>query len=81
MTSDDVCRILVEVLGIDTAKMRLNEETRLLGSLPEFDSMAVVSVLTAIEDHFGIVVDDDEVDGSIFETVGTLVAFVAAKGG
>jgi acyl carrier protein len=81
MTSDDVCRILVEVLGIDTAKMRLNEETRLLGSLPEFDSMAVVSVLTAIEDHFGIVVDDDEVDGAIFETVGTLVAFVAAKGG
>jgi acyl carrier protein len=81
MTSDDVCRILVEVLGIDTAKMRLNEDTRLLGSLPEFDSMAVVSVLTAIEDHFGIVVDDDEVDGAIFETVGTLVAFVAAKGG
>jgi acyl carrier protein len=81
MTSDDVCRILVEVLGIDTAKMRLNEETRLLGSLPEFDSMAVVSVLTALEDHFGIVVDDDEVDGAIFETVGTLVAFVAAKGG
>lgn len=80
MTSDDVCRILVEVLGIDTAKMRLNEDTRLLGSLPEFDSMAVVSVLTAIEDHFGIVVDDDEVDGAIFETVGTLVAFVAAKG-
>ena len=81
MTGDDVCRILIEVLGIDTAKMRLNEETRLLGSLPEFDSMAVVSVLTAIEDHFGIVVDDDEVDGAIFETVGTLVAFVAAKGG
>ncbi len=81
MTSDDVCRILVEVLGIDTAKMRLNEQTRLLGSLPEFDSMAVVSVLTAIEDHFGIVVDDDEVDGAIFETVGTLVAFVTAKGG
>lgn len=81
MTSDDVCRILVEVLGIDTSRMRLDENTRLLGSLPEFDSMAVVSVLTAIEDHFGIVVDDDEVDGDIFETVGTLSAFVAAKGG
>ena len=81
MTSDDVCRILVEVLGIDTTRMRLNEDTRLLGSLPEFDSMAVVSVLTAIEDHFGIVVDDDEVDGAIFETVGTLAAFVAAKSG
>ena len=45
MTSDDVCRILVEVLGIDTAKMQLRDDTKLLGSLPEFDSMAVVSVL------------------------------------
>ena len=81
MTSDDVCKILIEVLGIDTSKMRLSADTRLLGSLPEFDSMAVVSVLTAIEDHFGIVVDDDEVDGAIFETVGTLSAFVAAKVG
>jgi len=79
MTSDDVCRILIEVLGIDTAKMQLREDTRLLGSLPEFDSMAVVSVLTAIEDHFGIGIDDDEIDGAIFETVGTLSAFVAAK--
>lgn len=41
--------------------------------------MAVVSVLTAIEEEFGISVDDDEISASIFETVGSLVAFVESK--
>ena len=51
----------------------------LLGALPEFDSMAAVTILGALEEHFGIVVHDDEVDGSIFATVGSLCGFVEAK--
>ena len=54
-------------------------DTVLLGGIPEFDSMAVVTVLTAIEEQYGIMIDDDEVDAAIFETVGTLVNFVEQK--
>lgn len=79
MPLTEVKSILVSVLGIDPAKTALDEHTPLLGSLPEFDSMAVVAVLTAIEDEFGVGIDDDEVDADIFATVGTLAAFVAAK--
>lgn len=79
MKNEDICRILIEILGLDPSKTTLHQDTALLGSLPEFDSMAVVSVLTAIEDQFGILIDDDEVDASIFETVGTLSDFVATK--
>jgi acyl carrier protein len=75
----DLNRILVDILGLDAARTRLDDTTALLGQLPEFDSMAVVSVLTAIEDHYGIVVDDDEIDAAVFETVGTLRAFVDRK--
>jgi acyl carrier protein len=32
-----------------------------------------------LEEHFGFVVDDDEIDASVFETVGSLVAFVEGK--
>jgi acyl carrier protein len=53
--------------------------TPLLGAIPELDSMAVVSVLTAIEERFGIVVDDDEVDGRTFASVASLAAFVQGK--
>ncbi len=79
MVNEGIKAILIEVLGVDPGKLKIDRDTRLLGSLPEFDSMAVVSVLTAIEDHFGITVDDDEVDGSIFETVGSLCQFVEKK--
>ena len=77
--NDDVCTILAQVLGLPGGAASLGADTRLLGELPEFDSMAVVSVLTAIEDHFGVTVEDDEVEASMFESVASLAAFVAGK--
>jgi acyl carrier protein len=38
-------------------------------------------VLTALEDRFGFEVEDDEIDGSTFATVGSLVEFVRGKRG
>lgn len=76
---EQIFDILSEVLGLDRSKVKLDVDTALLGSLPEFDSMAVVAILTAIEDHFGIAIADDEVEASIFETAGSLIDFVAAK--
>ena len=67
------------MLGLQCTPAELAADTGLLGDLPEFDSMAVVSVLTAVEEQFGVVIDDDEVDASIFENVGTLVGFVKSK--
>ncbi len=79
MPLPEIRAILIEILSVDIGRVALDEHTRLLGHLPEFDSMAVVSVLTAIEDRFGIVIDDDDIDATVFETVGTLTAFVRAK--
>ncbi len=41
--------------------------------------MAVVSLITTLEDQFGLVVDDDEIDGSTFATLGSLTDFVSGK--
>jgi acyl carrier protein len=64
-------------LGERTAGMRA--DTALLGAIPEFDSMTVVAVLTALEEHYGFTVADDEVDAAVFESLGTLARFVQAK--
>ena len=56
-------------------------DTALLGSVPELDSMAVISVITGLEDRFGIMIDDDDIDGDTFATVGSLVEFVRGKVG
>ena len=57
----------------------LAREAPLLGAIPELDSMAVVAVITTLEDRFGITVADDELDGSSFATVGALTDFVSSK--
>lgn len=75
---DDVKKVLRSVLQLP-ASSELAAATPLLGALPEFDSMAVVSVLTALEEQYGFFIDDDEIAAEDFETVGTLVDFVEKK--
>ena len=75
----EVIKTLRSVLNLDPAHHRLDAETALLGSVAELDSMAVVSILTALEDRFGFAVDDDEVDGRTFASVGSLTGFVQDK--
>lgn len=74
-----VLRILGEVLSLGQRSASFTSDTHLVGALPEFDSMAVVSLITALEEQLGISVDDDDIDGRTFATVGTLVDFVRGK--
>ncbi len=78
-TQTVVLRILDDVLSLKGAGATMNAQSQLLGAIPELDSMAVLSVITALEERFGFTVDDDEIDGSTFETVGSLTAFVDGK--
>jgi acyl carrier protein len=41
--------------------------------------MAVVSVLTRLEENYGFFIDDDEIDAETFETVSTLSTFTEQK--
>jgi acyl carrier protein len=78
----DVAALLGEALALAPGvTASLTRETMLFGNLPELDSMAVATVLTALEDRFHILIDDDEVSGELFETVGSLADFIAAKTG
>ena len=78
-TYEEIIDILVDILQLQDRKDELSKDTLLLGSMPEFDSMAVVSIMTSIEEHFGIVIDDDEVSAETFESIGSLVNFVEQK--
>ncbi len=75
----EVLRIVDEVLSLGGRGLAFNAETALLGAIPELDSMAVVTLLTSIEDRFGITVDDDEISGDTFATVASLTTFVMQK--
>ncbi|MDH5325927.1 MAG: acyl carrier protein [Gammaproteobacteria bacterium] len=68
--------ILIDTLQLDVAPDSIQYETPLLGALAELDSMAVVSLLTTLEEHFQFVVHDEEVTAEVFETFGSLIDFV-----
>jgi acyl carrier protein len=74
-----VRKILRDALNLGDRAEKLTPESPLLGGLPEFDSMAVVTVVTMIEDELGITIDDDELSAEIFATVGSLAEFLAQK--
>ena len=75
----EVMRVLDEVLSLNGRASGFTRQTALLGAIPELDSMAVVTLITTLEERMGITVDDDEIDGATFASVGSLADFVAGK--
>jgi acyl carrier protein len=69
----DILRTVLQIEKDFTA------DTALLGAIPEFDSMAIIAVITELEDQLGIAFDDDEISAEIFETFGRLNAFISEK--
>lgn len=79
MVLDDVRKVVGSVLQIGSRAQSMSASAPLLGAIPELDSMAVVSLITALEEHFGITVADDEIGASTFETLDSLAQFIERK--
>ena len=78
-TEKEVLSLLDEILSLNGRSAEFSKTTPLLGAIPELDSMAVVALITGLEDRFGFSVDDDEIEGSTFATLGSLIEFVDGK--
>lgn len=74
-----VVAVIDQTLGLAGRGATFDRGTPLLGAVPELDSMAVASLINALEERFGFTIDDDEIEGSTFATVGSLVSFVENK--
>lgn len=80
MYLQEIKTILADVLSLPPgAAEALTADSALMGSIPELDSMAVVQLIATLEEQFGFAIDDDEIDASVFATVGTLEKFVQYK--
>jgi len=78
-TEKEVLSLLDEIISLNGRALGFATSTPLLGAIPELDSMAVVALIGGLEERFGFTVDDDEIEGSTFATVGSLVEFVDGK--
>lgn len=75
----EIKQVLSDVLGLSERINAMTIDTFLLGNIPEFDSVAVVTVILALEKRFLISINDDEISAQTFQTLGTLVNFVKKK--
>lgn len=71
--------LLDEVLELGGRATAFTADSPLLGALPEFDSLAVLGLITAMQERFGIEIQDDDIDPDIFETVGSLQRFIESR--
>lgn len=58
VTEDKVVAVFARVLGIDPAT--INDDLR-YATIPQWDSIAHMSVVAALEEAFGVMIDMDEV--------------------
>jgi len=79
MIQTKVKQILVRNLNLCGQAEEMTMSSPLLGAIPELDSMAVVSIITALEEDFSFTIDYDEISADSFKTLGSLIAFVEKK--
>jgi len=78
-TQEAVRAVLRDCLHLGSRADRLASDTALFGSLPELDSMSVMTVLTALEERFGFIVEDEDVKAETFASLQSLCDFVERK--
>ena len=72
--------LLAEVLGLPRKRVdSFTADTELFGALPEFDSLAVATLLTGLEERLHILIEDDDVEAEDFMSFGRLLAFATRK--
>ena len=76
---DGVKMVVGNALQLGARMQAMDASTPLLGAIPELDSMAVVNVITALEEHFDISIADDEIGAATFATLGSLSDFIGQK--
>jgi len=74
---ENVVGVIVNTVGGDIKREMLTEDFKLIGNI--LDSMAVTNLILALEDHFGIIFNDEELAAEAFETVRTLAELVRGK--
>lgn len=78
-TLDEIKNLVAKTLSIEDRIDSIDASTPLLGEMPELDSLAVVEIAAGIEAKFHFQVDDTNLTAEVFETLGSLAAFVDAN--
>jgi acyl carrier protein len=75
---ETVERFVIDELLVGDSQMKLDPDQSLVSS-GVIDSLAILRLISFLEEKFGIVVEDDEVVPENFETINIIRAFIEGK--
>jgi len=73
----EIKKIIVHSIGGNISIDSLSDDFQLVGNI--LDSMAVTTLIIALEEHFGFMFDDEDLDAESFETTNSLSELVERK--
>lgn len=74
-----VSKALSAALSVPEDTLNQGPTTRLLGAIPQLNSLSVITVVLELEKEFAIEIAEYEISASEFETIGTLAAYIEKK--
>ncbi len=78
---DTIIRVMVDRLDLTLDAASLSSDTKLVGGGLVLDSMAILEIVTGVEDELGIMVDESQLEPEVFENIGTLARFLSEQTG
>ena len=75
----ELLKLIDDALVLEGRGLTLSVASPLAGAIPELDSMGVMAIVNEAEERWGISIKDEEIDGEVFATVGSLQRFLMAK--
>lgn len=75
----EVKSLLAYTLGLQQVPVNWDDDMALVGHLPDLDSMNIVNLVAALEEHFGIEFTDEDMTMSTFGKLKTLIETVHGK--
>jgi acyl carrier protein len=73
---DAIIRVIVDRLNPTLDANKLSSNTRLLGEGLALDSMAVLELVTGLEDELDIMIDESRLEPEVFDDIGSLAKFL-----
>lgn len=78
-TSSELKSLLAHTLGMPEVPSLWTDDMPLFGNIPDLDSMAIVALVTAIEEHFAVEFVDEDMTMDTFANLAKLAAVVQGK--
>lgn len=69
-------KVLIERINPALAAAELTSETVLVGQGLALNSIAILELVTGLEEELDLVVADEELSAEVFQTIGTLARFL-----